>query len=165
MSKTNEYEPDIAKGEPFAFSLKSEQYKARYVCVPGCVCDNPACSCRDIGMAVYDYPEQGQELTDSPVYTFVLDLGGRTLQADYNCSRESRAFGEAFLNHVTRKHWTLYEQAFVYLKNRAMEQKKFLKGTAENIAGQILPVSSGNTGRNDPCPCGSGKKYKNCCGK
>ena len=20
-------------------------------------------------------------------------------------------------------------------------------------------------GRNDPCPCGSGKKYKNCCGK
>jgi preprotein translocase subunit SecA len=19
-------------------------------------------------------------------------------------------------------------------------------------------------GRNDPCPCGSGKKYKNCCG-
>ncbi|PWB46887.1 MAG: hypothetical protein C3F18_12285, partial [Nitrosomonadales bacterium] len=21
------------------------------------------------------------------------------------------------------------------------------------------------TGRNDPCPCGSGKKYKQCCGK
>ena len=20
-------------------------------------------------------------------------------------------------------------------------------------------------GRNDPCPCGSGRKYKNCCGK
>ena len=20
-------------------------------------------------------------------------------------------------------------------------------------------------GRNDPCPCGSGKKYKNCCGR
>ena len=20
-------------------------------------------------------------------------------------------------------------------------------------------------GRNDPCPCGSGKKYKKCCGK
>lgn len=22
-----------------------------------------------------------------------------------------------------------------------------------------------NVGRNDPCPCGSGKKYKKCCGK
>ncbi len=23
--------------------------------------------------------------------------------------------------------------------------------------------SAGSTGRNDPCPCGSGKKYKKCC--
>ncbi|MHB9102388.1 MAG: SEC-C metal-binding domain-containing protein [Sulfuricella sp.] len=22
-----------------------------------------------------------------------------------------------------------------------------------------------NVGRNDPCPCGSGKKFKQCCGK
>ena len=28
------------------------------------------------------------------------------------------------------------------------------------------PIKSGpKVGRNDPCPCGSGKKYKNCCGK
>ncbi len=28
------------------------------------------------------------------------------------------------------------------------------------------PTKKGRTiGRNDPCPCGSGKKYKNCCGK
>lgn len=29
------------------------------------------------------------------------------------------------------------------------------------------PVTSDGqkVGRNDPCPCGSGKKYKNCCGK
>jgi len=26
-------------------------------------------------------------------------------------------------------------------------------------------VSAALAGRNDPCPCGSGKKYKNCCGK
>ena len=25
--------------------------------------------------------------------------------------------------------------------------------------------TKGTIGRNDPCPCGSGKKYKNCCGK
>ncbi len=29
-----------------------------------------------------------------------------------------------------------------------------------------LPTRTGpKVGRNDPCPCGSGKKYKNCCGK
>ena len=28
------------------------------------------------------------------------------------------------------------------------------------------PIHAEKTvGRNDPCPCGSGKKYKNCCGK
>ena len=26
-------------------------------------------------------------------------------------------------------------------------------------------VSNNTVGRNDPCPCGSGKKYKKCCGK
>ena len=27
------------------------------------------------------------------------------------------------------------------------------------------PRTSDKIGRNDPCPCGSGKKYKNCCGR
>jgi preprotein translocase subunit SecA len=28
------------------------------------------------------------------------------------------------------------------------------------------PVRTGpKVGRNDPCPCGSGKKYKQCCGR
>lgn len=32
---------------------------------------------------------------------------------------------------------------------------------------QPMPVRSGvpKTGRNEPCPCGSGKKFKNCCGR
>ncbi len=29
---------------------------------------------------------------------------------------------------------------------------------------EVKPASA-RVGRNDPCPCGSGKKYKNCCGK
>jgi predicted nucleotide-binding protein (sugar kinase/HSP70/actin superfamily) len=28
-----------------------------------------------------------------------------------------------------------------------------------------IVVKEEKTGRNDPCPCGSGKKYKKCCGK
>jgi uncharacterized protein YecA (UPF0149 family) len=30
---------------------------------------------------------------------------------------------------------------------------------------KVKPLAGGGqTGRNDPCPCGSGKKYKKCCG-
>ena len=32
-------------------------------------------------------------------------------------------------------------------------------------SGQKTPVlAQKKAGRNDPCPCGSGKKYKKCCG-
>jgi preprotein translocase subunit SecA len=31
--------------------------------------------------------------------------------------------------------------------------------------GITLHKESPKAGRNDPCPCGSGKKYKNCCGR
>ncbi|MBP99557.1 MAG: hypothetical protein CL477_02630 [Acidobacteria bacterium] len=27
----------------------------------------------------------------------------------------------------------------------------------------VTVASAGKVGRNDPCPCGSGKKYKQCC--
>ncbi|MBQ2707482.1 MAG: SEC-C domain-containing protein [Clostridia bacterium] len=27
------------------------------------------------------------------------------------------------------------------------------------------PARTPKVGRNDPCPCGSGKKYKKCCGR
>ena len=40
--------------------------------------------------------------------------------------------------------------------------------TIDFVAGikSSQPVVKGKQpGRNDPCPCGSGKKYKNCCGK
>ena len=35
--------------------------------------------------------------------------------------------------------------------------RKPSKSTPEHVEEKI--------GRNDLCPCGSGKKYKNCCGK
>lgn len=35
----------------------------------------------------------------------------------------------------------------------------------ERLLNPALPVSTGpKTGRNEPCPCGSGLKYKRCCG-
>ena len=41
-----------------------------------------------------------------------------------------------------------------------------VEGAANNSApSQPIRRAAGTVGRNDPCPCGSGKKYKNCCGK
>jgi uncharacterized protein len=35
---------------------------------------------------------------------------------------------------------------------------------AEREATRQVPARSAKVGRNEPCPCGSGKKYKRCCG-
>lgn len=46
----------------------------------------------------------------------------------------------------------------------SIERIDFVKERPSVTAPQILK-SSPKVGRNDPCPCGSGKKYKRCCGK
>ena len=34
----------------------------------------------------------------------------------------------------------------------------------ENKKTNLKKFASGKVGRNEPCPCNSGKKYKHCCG-
>lgn len=51
----------------------------------------------------------------------------------------------------------------VPVRRPAVEEKKDL---VTNQEGPAAPRRAAKTvGRNDPCPCGSGKKYKNCCGR
>lgn len=45
----------------------------------------------------------------------------------------------------------------------ALEQRLMLHGK-DAPEPEVKPAVSSKTGRNDPCPCGSGKKYKKCCG-
>ena len=61
-------------------------------------------------------------------------------------------------------------------RRQAVEQLARAEATHENAsvteasAGQTeperpMPAVSQKVGRNEPCPCGSGKKYKQCCGR
>ena len=48
-----------------------------------------------------------------------------------------------------------------------IERKQVAKNTITNDSKDAKKVqkTSNKVGRNDPCPCGSGRKYKQCCGK
>ena len=48
-------------------------------------------------------------------------------------------------------------------KERVQVAKPTFEGTPEGVKRKPI-VKSTKVGRNDPCPCGSGKKYKKCCG-
>ena len=54
-------------------------------------------------------------------------------------------------------------------REKAVERTAVAKVTSEGFAGGEKPVAKKpvkvvKIGRNEPCPCGSGKKYKKCCG-
>ena len=55
------------------------------------------------------------------------------------------------------------EEAFQRRKRRELEQAK-MAGAGERQPVQQVVRGAAKVGRNDPCPCGSGKKYKKCCG-
>ncbi len=48
-----------------------------------------------------------------------------------------------------------------------LERKQVIQGNANDGKEKVGHTirNEKKVGRNDPCPCGSGKKYKNCCGK
>ena len=46
----------------------------------------------------------------------------------------------------------------------SIERIDFVEQT-QSVAAPQISKPSPKVGRNDPCPCGSGKKYKKCCGK
>ena len=71
---------------------------------------------------------------------------------------------EMFEDMVSRIHT---EAAAVLLK---VQVEKREDGGEAKLSQQIASakktaVGGKKVGRNDPCPCGSGLKYKNCCGK
>ena len=61
----------------------------------------------------------------------------------------------------------------IYLMNAEIRQnierkevvKNKITNDSDNSATNKPKVNKSKIGRNDPCSCGSGKKYKNCCGK
>lgn len=64
-------------------------------------------------------------------------------------------------------HLTIKEEEEVQEESRKAERTDILNAThGDDTPAKKQPVVNKNkVGRNDPCPCGSGKKYKHCCGR
>ena len=67
------------------------------------------------------------------------------------------------------KEDTVRQILSVVPRPQATERVQVAKPTSEGFAGDKSivrkPAVSKKVGRNEPCPCGSGKKYKKCCGQ
>ena len=74
--------------------------------------------------------------------------------------------------HVTQRDEGASRKESAQITDAKLQQEQ---NAIELVDGKISPKEGGinktivnegpKIGRNDPCPCGSGKKYKNCCGR
>jgi uncharacterized protein len=83
----------------------------------------------------------------------------------------SRQLAEAFHAEVERKGKSLEVMCDDMLSvlpdamaNYAQLGRSISQALQEQHAAERTPARSLKISRNDPCPCGSGKKYKKCCG-
>ncbi|MGC2251888.1 MAG: SPASM domain-containing protein, partial [Acidobacteriaceae bacterium] len=75
--------------------------------------------------------------------------------------------GEAGLNYLCAGYKKFFTHIDPYMQFMAaqLRQQRAPANVMEWVRMQdAAAVESGKPGRNDPCPCGSGKKFKRCCG-
>ena len=71
----------------------------------------------------------------------------------------------SFLRNLPSKEIHQNTSAFGSEERRAANEASDMVNEANDTVSKAEPVrASVKVGRNDPCPCGSGKKYKKCCG-
>lgn len=115
-------------------------------------CMNPSCDCKEV---ILEFCEK-----DTLNFKFAIRLSLK--KAEYmvidHISINEQQIAE-LINQLFKNNNTLIKQ----LQNRYVEMKnegnKIINGTNNVNAPLVDKVK-----RNDPCPCGSGKKYKKCCG-
>ena len=89
--------------------------------------------------------------------------------AQNNPLREYKNEGYILFDELLAK---IDAQATTYLLKAEVRQNSERKKVAEGVTNEnkekqkkATPKRVSKIGRNDQCPCGSGKKYKQCCGK
>lgn len=91
-------------------------------------------------------------------YIFVFREITRNMNADDKNDTESRNYVIAATNILNRLERLFNASGIKISDFMTLHQSKKSFNEAVNR-------TNGKVGRNSPCPCGSGKKYKYCCGK
>ena len=87
-------------------------------------------------------------------YNNFVERTNEILQTEYNLDSLLNFYKSEFMEKK------IYSSASVLYTSKIFEKMMDLVNNKENRKENI---DYSNVGRNDKCPCGSGKKYKNCC--
>ena len=93
-----------------------------------------------------------------------ITLGGKAEALNFYCSSYKRFFAHSKKGFAGLKEMVLKEQR----EQQEAEQQAAIAAQRRRQASRGAPCDTAqalgaSVGRNDPCPCGSGKKFKKCC--
>jgi len=122
-------------------------------------CLNPECDCKEV-IIVFDKVNDNK-ITDPPVMTCRVKFKtGRLVIEDKGISLKlSRQLYKELLAGFDGAGIKLFEERYARIKKWG---EVFMQNKAAYNRSNIQITNK--VGRNTPCPCGSGKKYKFCCG-
>jgi SEC-C motif len=120
-------------------------------------CIRPGCDCGEVSIRFYRL--EGDEIGEM-IGEICLEAASGEVVATNNLPGERR---------VLERLWSAYEERHdlyqLSLRFQAMQRLGPEIRALRDRQLRPAPVrSAANVGRNDPCPCGSGRKYKRCCG-
>ena len=161
------YDEIFPFAEPLTFSADGQSW-----CADDQYCVQPDCTCTEAVLSFFSLEERktienGQEKfpvdhSVSVVAAVRYDIRGRSMKVEDSPSVSSS---------TARRLMTALEEGCLDFPEVVAERRRQLRHLyRRSIKGNLKPhsrpaVATPKIGRNQPCPCGSGKKFKRCCGR
>lgn len=120
-------------------------------------CVRPSCNCSDVTVSLLDLSEEHDDtnLTNCPV--IFLDYENANWRIERTAGEDAQLIKRVANTLNSGEYPSVFSRHHARLRSLYQSYKKRHGG----ISAPVL--STRKIGRNDPCPCGSGKKYKKCC--
>ena len=152
-------------------------YKNKWIIVTDDYCAQPNCNCHDV-VLTFSRSDVGKRDIVEPLFAVRLKEGNRFEEEERDVGYdEMNRLMKAFQvevpdlqQEVLRRLRKVKERGKVMAKEHISERQVqrvlgSLCSEPDDLQSSEPVIVKKKVGRNEPCPCGSGKKYKKCCGR
>jgi len=125
-------------------------------------CLASTCNCTDAGLSVIEISENGDRIRDGYDATSIVydykegkrEIKREDKRAKYSIQKifEKLHRENPDIDNIFRNRHNNLRRIYLNYRRKYKSNRSITNNTGRKV------------GRNDPCPCGSGKKYKYCCG-
>ena len=107
-----------------------------------------------------EYKREGYSLFTNTMEQLADDVVEKLMRVQIKIEEEAEEAMNLESTKVKQPVTMGHGELSAFSKGSQAQQPRVQAGTGGIVQRRVPKV-----GRNDPCPCGSGKKYKKCCGK